>query len=202
MFTARPTLPAKSVPVPSPSDLCALRVSAFSSLTFSFNLLFARHSSFLSVRVSININPRHLRFLCFHPLTHSFALPKTLSPIVSCLSTLFPQNTREGVSPHNRWPRHLSTIAPIRLVSSHPYFITSSIRYSLRARRNPRNPNLFMGLLHNSRTPQGGATWRRTANPGCPLSAFTDHRPRATEHGSQNLGHYSPLTTHYSLPTP
>ncbi len=55
----------------------------------------ARHSA----RVRMNINPRHLRFLCFHTLTHSFALSKTLSPIVSCPSALFAQNTRGGVPP-------------------------------------------------------------------------------------------------------
>ena len=58
----------------------------------SVNLLPARHSA----RVRININPWHLRFLCFHTLTHSSALSKTLSPIVSCLSALFAQNTRGG----------------------------------------------------------------------------------------------------------
>jgi hypothetical protein len=52
----------------------------------------------LSARVRININPRHLRSLCFHTVTHSFAPSKTLSPVVSYLSTLFPQNTRGGVT--------------------------------------------------------------------------------------------------------
>jgi hypothetical protein len=34
--------------------------------------------------------------------------------------------------------------------------------YVCATRRNPRNPNLFMGLLHNSRTPGGGGYDRRS----------------------------------------
>jgi hypothetical protein len=49
-------------------------------------------------RVSINIIPWHLLPLCFHTLTRSFALRKTLSPILSVLFALFAENTRGGVS--------------------------------------------------------------------------------------------------------
>ena len=65
----------------------------------SVNLLPGPHSLLSFARVRININPWHLRSLCFHTLTHSSALPKTLSPIVSYCSTLFQRNTQEGVSP-------------------------------------------------------------------------------------------------------
>jgi hypothetical protein len=50
-------------------------------------------SPVLLARVPINIIPRHLRFLCFHILTHSFAPPEMLSSINSISSSLFAQNT-------------------------------------------------------------------------------------------------------------
>jgi hypothetical protein len=43
-------------------------------------------------RAHINIIPRGLRVLCFHTLTHSFAHRKTLSPMFSAHSTLFPKH--------------------------------------------------------------------------------------------------------------
>jgi hypothetical protein len=55
--------------------------------------LFAR----VHVSVHINVLPRHLAALCFHTLTHSFALSKTLSPIFSFPCALFAQITRDGV---------------------------------------------------------------------------------------------------------
>ena len=38
------------------------------------------------------------------------------------------------------------------------YLVTSHLLRLLCTRRNPRKFNLFMGLLHNSRTPRGGGT--------------------------------------------
>jgi hypothetical protein len=106
MFGSHTTLPSASV-----SELCVLCVSAFSSPSLSSSSpelrkesrrkprrsvnLPARHSA----RVSIKIIPRHLCFLCFHTVTHSFVPSKTLSPIVSYPSTLFVQNSRGGVPP-------------------------------------------------------------------------------------------------------
>ena len=79
----------------------------------------------LSARVRISINPRHLRSLCFHTVTHSFAPSKTLSPIVSCRSTLFSQNTGRGIPSQPRAGQSLDNQPPSRLVSLPPYFITS-----------------------------------------------------------------------------
>jgi hypothetical protein len=47
-------------------------------------------------RVHISIIPRHLRVLCFHTLTHSFASAKSVSPTFSVSSKLFAQNTGVG----------------------------------------------------------------------------------------------------------
>jgi len=48
----------------------------------------------LSQRVRINIISFDLRFLCFHTVTHSFALKKILSLVFSNPCTLFRENTR------------------------------------------------------------------------------------------------------------
>jgi hypothetical protein len=82
----------------------------------------------LSARVRININPRHLRLLCFHTVTHSFAPSKMLSPIVSYLSTLFTQNIGRGVASQPQAAQSLDDQPPSRLVSLPPYFITSLLR--------------------------------------------------------------------------
>jgi hypothetical protein len=50
-------------------------------------------------RVHINIIPWDLGFLCFHTLTHSFAMHKTLSHLLSGISALFNENTRGGRRP-------------------------------------------------------------------------------------------------------
>src|SRR5579862_1438308 len=47
-------------------------------------------------RVHISIIPRHLRFLCFHTVTHSFVAADEVSPVFSIFSKLFAQNTGVG----------------------------------------------------------------------------------------------------------
>ena len=72
----------------------------------------------LFARVRISIIPWGLLLLCFHTLTHSFALLKTLSPIFSAPSTLFSQNTRGGgVHPSAGTRSHLGCDPYIRLAS-------------------------------------------------------------------------------------
>jgi hypothetical protein len=65
-------------------------------------------------------------------------------------------------------------------------------------RRNPRNPNLFMGLLHNSRTPRGVGPYRQKEE-----FQFTRdlHGTRVTEHGPLLRAFYPQLTTRYPLLT-
>jgi hypothetical protein len=65
-------------------------------------------------------------------------------------------------------------------------------------RRNPRNPNLFMGLLHNSRTPRGVGPYRQEEE-----FQFTRdlHGTRVTEHGPLLRAFYPQLTTRYPLLT-
>src|SRR5580704_18280629 len=65
---------------------------------FPFGTLLPLARRCLSQKVHISIIPRHLRFLCFHTLTHSFALLNSLSSIFSGVSALFAKNTRGGVS--------------------------------------------------------------------------------------------------------
>jgi|SRR5271167_171227 len=52
----------------------------------------------LSQRVRINIIPFQLAILCFHTLTHSFALREMLTLAFLVTSALFAQNTGGGVS--------------------------------------------------------------------------------------------------------
>ena len=57
---------------------------------------FFSHSSALLSRVRIHLIPQDLRFLSFQSLTHSFAVPNSLSPIFSAVSALFPQKPGSG----------------------------------------------------------------------------------------------------------
>src|ERR1700690_4141057 len=99
--------------VPAPQPLCATSGPAFTlaptgrCLLPALSILAFRLSTALSARVRINIIPKPLALLCFHTLTHSFALAKALSPVVSIPSTLFAQNTRGGV-----YPPPLSLVLP------------------------------------------------------------------------------------------
>src|SRR5580693_1312042 len=94
MLRVRQFLPApqplRETPVHSASPRCLLR---------ALSILASRLQTALSARVRINIIPKPLAFLCFHTLTHSFALRKTLSAVVSTSSTPFAQNTGGGVYP-------------------------------------------------------------------------------------------------------
>src|SRR5208282_1188889 len=147
MVVAEPTSrPAPSIPPPSPfSDLCVLRVSAFSSLPSpSVCNLQVLQLSILSTSLFAN----SFRFRTYKKAGEGVPLPTA--------QVSFP------VSAPQR-PAFIS-----RFVSLPPFFITSSLRYSLCARRNSRNFNLFMALLHNSRTPRG---WGGTTHH----SLFTTH---------------------------
>ena len=153
MFRPSLALPSKSVP--SSSDLCALRVSAFSSPNvdaldsassispLSATLLpraAAKGTKNTRGWVSVPIvNPifRFNRRLIpnSHRIT-SFAHPHPLTPIESHLC----KKHGEGVSTVSLlFPRDLAT------------------------RRSARNFNLFMGLLHNSRTHRGLPSLRVSA---------------------------------------
>ena len=77
-------------------------------------------------RVHINIIPWNLRFLCFHTLTHSFAMGNPSNSFPSRTCELFTQNTRVGaplVALSLRTARKLFFL--LRLVTSLPlYFAT------------------------------------------------------------------------------
>jgi hypothetical protein len=141
----RPALPAKSIPVPSSSNLCVLCVSAFSSpnvdaldAASSISPMFATLTKntwgWVSIPI-INTNSQFNRRLTSnsHRIT-SFADPHPLNPIESYSC----KKQGEGVP-----------LTPSR---------RRGTSYLCATRRNTRKFNLFMGLLHNSRTPRGGGT--------------------------------------------
>ncbi len=145
----RPALPAKSIPVPSSSDLCVLCVSAFSSpnvdaldAASSISPMFATLTKntwgWVSIPI-INTNSQFNRRLTSnsHRIT-SFADPHPLNPIESYSC----KKQGEGVP-----------LTPSR---------RRGTSYLCATRRNPRNFNLFMGLLHNSRTPRGWGYFARS----------------------------------------
>src|SRR5580704_12358219 len=123
---ARPTLSA--VPVPSYFDLCALCVSALSYPSLSlFNFKVLALS--MVEGSTFNVPSPNSHRIIF------FAHPHPLTPIES-----YSCKKQGGGGPH-----------PDRLASLFHCLVTSAL-----TRRNARNSNPFMGLLHNSRTPQGG----------------------------------------------
>jgi hypothetical protein len=97
----------------------------------------------LFARVRISIIPWGLLLLCFHTLTHSFALFKTLSPIFSTSSALFSQNTwGGGVRPSTDTRSHLARDSYNRLAGHQPR-ITSL--YVLLMLRSPAVPAVTQG---------------------------------------------------------
>src|ERR1700688_610646 len=79
-------------PLPRPD----CRVSAGSCISSPSSCELLTFNSLLP-RVRINIIPQHLRSLCFHTLTHSFAPCHLASPLLSTASTLFAQNAQRWV---------------------------------------------------------------------------------------------------------
>ena len=83
-------------------------------------------------RVRISIIPWNLRFLCFHTLTHSFALRYLASPFLSAASTLFAQNTRRGYPAQLLPASYPSRLAGYSARGAHPslprYLLTSLLR--------------------------------------------------------------------------
>jgi hypothetical protein len=111
--------------------------------------------------------------LCPSPNSHritSFALPHPLTPIESHLC----KKQGGGVPLTPSRARRASCLCATR--------------------RNANNSNIFMGLLHNSRTPRGGGLLSKKRAPMF-LTA-------STEHDSRNSGRYSLPTTHSQLLKP
>jgi hypothetical protein len=172
---ARPTLSAR--PVPSSSDLCALCVSALSSLSlslFNFKLLA------LSVVEGSAVTCRPF-FANSHRIT-SFAHPHPLTPIESHSC----KKQGEGVPLTPSRARRASCLCATR--------------------RNPNNSNPFMGLLHNPPTAGGGgllsngelqSSSRPPRSTGHGIQ-ITGHGTGATELRSQISGPYSLLTSHFA----
>ena len=144
------------------------------------------------------------RVFCFHtlahPLAHSFARPKTLSPILSTPSALFAQNTRRGILRRpNRAPTRLSRRGETRRFASTPI---PSIAYA-----------------HFPFTHGGGGACSlplppdlHSSSPSCrpplrfrPATADGFTRSRAAERWSRDTGHGTRATEHclaFSLPPP
>jgi hypothetical protein len=201
---ARLTLPAKSVPVPSSSHLCALCVSAFSSpdvdavdAASSVSPLSATLTKNTRGRVSLPIvNPifqLNRRFVSNSHRIIFFAHPHPLTPIES-----YSCKKQGGGGAH---PDRFATSLLHCLITSAP------------TRRNPSNSNPFMGLLHNSQTPRGRESYLQKKRSNF-LATSTEHGTGAqvTEFWPRNLGHGTrvaehgslllALTTRYSLRTP
>jgi hypothetical protein len=175
---ARPAPPTKPVPVPSFSDLCALCVSAFSSPNLSpFNpKLLALSAQRLEERnegspaEGSTFNRPSLRpvpavdcklsAVSLRPSFHNshriifFTYPHPLTPIESYSC----KKQGEGVP-----------LTPSRRQGTSYLCVTH---------RNPRNPSLFICLLHNARTARGGGPLLTThyplltVHPGNPYSRW------------------------------
>jgi hypothetical protein len=165
----RPALPAKSVPIPSSSDLCALRVSAFSSLNVGARdaessisplsaTLLPRAAAqgtkntrgWVSVPIVNPISQFNRRFISNSHRITSFAYPHPLTPIESYSC----KKQGEGVP-----------LAPSRRRGTSYLCVTH---------RNPRNPNFFMRLLHNSRTARG---WGAATHHSLPTTHCSPLKP-------------------------
>jgi hypothetical protein len=98
-----------------------------SALSLSLGSLspLGREPASSSPRVPINLIPLHLRPLCFHTLTHSFASPKLLPPVFSIASALFPQNTGGGVGLH--WRGRIAQLAFFLQLSNFAIFPHSPV---------------------------------------------------------------------------
>src|SRR5580704_2396643 len=95
------------------------------SPVFSRSTLNCRRStSPLPQRVRINIIPFHLAILCFHTLTHSFALRKLLTLVLSVACALSVQNTGGGVSPSRLLVLDASDPSPL------PYYLLLTTHHS------------------------------------------------------------------------
>jgi hypothetical protein len=181
--TPSPTArPIHSAPIPF-SDLCVLPTSPFSSLpspsvrnmqTFQLSTL---PTSPRANSHRIRTSPKHTP----NPFRIRSSKTKDLKPFIICTY----RKTGEGV------PFSSAALLFLRQPSAPDAarFVTSLLHHvvaSTPARRNPRNFNLFMSLLHNSRTPRGRGS-RRPSVFSFQLLAFSTH--------------YSLLTTHFPLLT-
>jgi len=81
--------------------------------------------STLFQRARISMIPRALAFLCFHILAHSLALSKNSTPLFSCDSALFAQNTRCALLQRrsNLKPATGQALQPPRLLTEGLVFI-------------------------------------------------------------------------------
>jgi hypothetical protein len=108
-------LPASGLHI-NPSAL-SLSLGGLSSL--------GKQSAPSSPGVPINLIPLHLRPLCFHTLTHSFASPKLLPLVFSIASALFPQNTGGGVG--QLWRGRIAQLALFLQLSNFAIFPHSPV---------------------------------------------------------------------------
>jgi hypothetical protein len=175
MFGPRLALPAKTVPVPSSSGLCALCVSAFSSLNlspFNFKLL-----ALFTLRNEGSV-VEGSAFNCLSPKSHritSFAYPHPLTPIESHLC----KKQGEGVP----------AVPPLFL-------------HHLATHRNADNSNLFMRLPYNFRAQRGGCYSQKEEFP---LFWRPPYGTPVTGEGTWVTTHHSLLATHsqpLETPTP
>jgi hypothetical protein len=161
MFRLCPTLPAKSIPVPSSSNLCALRVSALSSPNVDTRdagssisplsaTLTKNTRGWVSVPIVNPISQFNRRFISNSHRITSFAYPHPLTPIESYSC----KKQGEGVPPAPSQRRGTS--------------------YLCATQRNPRNFNRFIRLLHNSWTARG---WGATTHHSLPTTHCSPLKP-------------------------
>jgi hypothetical protein len=162
-----------------------LRLPALSALDFKHSSPRTFQLINWSFRTSSHqYHPMGLTLPLFSCSTHSLVAGKMLSTFFSVSSALFGKNTRAGGTPFN--------------ARTYPVLPSTQSLLELALTNKPwcRGPIVPVG--------SGG-----TANPGCPLSGFTRHGSRVTDHESAitnpqsrtrlSFFHQSRVTSHESL---